>query len=124
MARYQEDPIEVIAATFTAGSAPIAATAGRICNAPSGIIRTLVTYASTVTAAVLRLYTRSTPGVGEWFKCASTTDRDALAPFTDGHEARDWFVGQGIEYLFVLESVSPGTSGKTVEVKAHGVAAS
>lgn len=114
----QSTPVEVIAETYEVGIAPVSGGDGVVCTAKSGIIRTYVTYDGSVTAAALRLYTRVKGG--EWFRGASTADIDALAP-ASGNESRDWFVGDGVEAYFVLESVSPGTSGNTVQVNAVGV---
>jgi hypothetical protein len=108
------------AASSQAGSPPSSGTSGGQTGAFSSV-RTYITYAGAVTAASLRLYTRL-PGGSTWFRGASTDDLDALTP-ASGNESRDWAVGAGVECLFVLESVSPGTAGNTVAVDVIGVSA-
>jgi hypothetical protein len=108
------------APAFQAQSAPSSGDSGGQTGAFSSV-RTYITYAGAVTAASLRLYTRL-PGGSTWFRGASTDDLDALTP-ASGNESRDWAVGAGVECLFVLESVSPGTAGNTVAVDVIGVSA-
>lgn len=110
----------LIAARTTASAAPTASDDGVICNSDGGAIRTFVKYTGAVTAAVLRLWIHD-PTNDVWFKGASTTDLGPLAPTTDGAEARDWVVGEGAEFFFQLESITPSGSTPTVAVVAMGV---
>ena len=108
------------AAGFAAAAAPAAGTAGGHAYGFSNV-RTFVTYAGAVTAARLRLYTRIGAVGTPWFRGASSDDVTALAP-ASGNQSQDWKVGAGMEFLFVLESVAPGTAGNTVAVDVAGVA--
>lgn len=110
----------VIAARTTASTAPTASDDGFICNADGGVVRTLVKYAGAVTAAVIRLWVHD-PTNDVWHRGASSTDAGALVPFTDGAESRDWVVGEGVEFTFQLESITPSGSTPTVAVGAIGV---
>lgn len=116
------------AAAYVAGSAPASSvTGGGSGSFPH--IRTYVTYAGSVTAATIRLWTRTTGPNTPWSWGASSDDISPLTPTlapaspddSKRRESRDWQVGAGVECLFVLESVSPGTSGNTVAVDVIGV---
>lgn len=116
------EAVTVIAARATAGSAPTGATDGFVSGADGGRVRTLIAYAGAVTAANIRLYTRE-PGGTAWYRGVSTDESGyPLRPQTDGTSSRDWDVGEGVEFTFVLESISPSGSTPTVAVKATGVA--
>ena len=108
------------AAGFAAASAPAAGTAGGHAYGFSNV-RTFVTYAGAVTAARLRLYTRIGAVGTPWFRGASSDDLSPLAP-ASGNESRDWQIGAGVEFIFVLEAILPGTAGNTVAVDVAGVA--
>lgn len=117
---YNNAPATVIAASATAGSAPTGATDGYLTKANGGRVRTLIVYTGSVTACNVRLYTRE-PGGTAWFRGVSTNESGyPLAP-ASGDESRDWDVGENVEFTFVVESISPGTSGNTVAIKAAGV---
>ncbi len=107
-------PVVVIAATSAATAAPTGGTDG-FTTGPFGTIRTLIDYAGAVTAANVRLWTKSD---GVWYRGASTADGDALAPATD--ESREWAPGRHQEVFFQLESLTQ-TGGGTVTVRALGV---
>lgn len=112
----------VVAATFATGTAPTGSTNGSRINAKGygGRVRTLFDYSGSVTACNVRLYTRE-PGGTAWYRGASTDDSGyPLAP-ASGDESRDWDIGEGVEFTFVVESIAPGTSGSTVAIKAAGV---
>lgn len=109
-------PSAGFAATYQTGSPPT--NGGQTGNFSR--VRTNVTYAGSVTAARIRLYTRL-PGGATWFRGASSDDVSPLTPST-GNESRDWQIGAGVEFAFVLESTSPGTTGNTVAVDCMGVA--
>ena len=51
---------------------------------------------------------------------ATHDDGTALDP-ASGDESRDWDIGEGVEFTFVVEAIQPGTSGNTVTIKAVGV---
>lgn len=108
----------VVAAASSAGSAPTTETDGYISTVNGGRVTTFLDYTGTVTAANVRLYVRE-PGGTAWRRGASTDDLEPLSP-TGGDEARDWLVGEGREFTFVLESISQ-TGGGTVAVRAAGV---
>lgn len=109
--------VTVIAARSTTSSTPDGTT-DALFTGTSEIVRTLVTYSGTVTAAVLRLWIRNTL-TGTWHKGATSTDVGPLAP-TSGNQAIDWFVGPNVECTFTLESISQ-SGGGTVRVDAVGV---
>lgn len=108
----------VIAARSTASTAPTGATDGYLCGSDGGQIRSLVTYAGAVTAAVIRLWVRNRTS-GVWYRGASSTDIGALTP-ASGNDSRDWIIGEGAEFTFQLESISQ-TGGGTVAVDVVGV---
>lgn len=112
--------VAVIAASATATAAPTASDDGFLVGADGGVIRTLVKYTGAVTAAALRLWIHDDTN-DVWYKGASTADLGALAPTTDGAESRDWFVGEGVQCAFQLESITPSGSTPTVAVGAIGV---
>lgn len=113
--------VAVIAAAATAGSAPDANTDGfKIKGYNGNRVRTLIDYTGAVTAAVVRLYTRE-PGGTAWFRGVSTSESGYPLTPANGDESRDWDVGEGVEFTFVLESISPSGSTPTVAVKAVGV---
>jgi hypothetical protein len=107
------------AAAYVAGSSPSTGTTGGQTGS-FGRVRTNITYAGSVTAATIRLYTRTGGAGTAWFRGASSDDISPLTP-ASGNESRDWQVGAGVECSFVLESVSPGTAGNTVQVDVAGV---
>ena len=113
----------VVPATFAAGSAPTVATNGYRINRRGygGRVRTLIDYTGSVTACNVRLYTRE-PGGTAWYRGISTDESGYPLTPASGDESRDWDIGEGVEFLFVVESISPGTSGNTVAIKAAGVA--
>lgn len=110
----------VVAATYQTGSAPTGATDGFRAIANGGRVRTLLDYAGSVTACNVRLYTRE-PGGTAWYRGASTDESGAPLRPASGDESRDWDIGEGIEFRFVIEGISPGTAGNTVTIKAAGV---
>lgn len=105
----------IVAATSSAGSAPAADYIGFTSNLDGGGIRVFFDYTGTVTACVVRLYTRALDGT-VWFRGASTADGDAL---TGTDESQDWDVGEQTEFTFVVESIA---GGGTVAVSAMAVA--
>jgi len=116
----------IVAATYEAGSAPTTSDDGyRLAASASGKpfrsrVRTFFDYAGSVTACNVRLYTRE-PGGTAWYRGISTNESGyPLAP-ASGDESRDWDVGENVEFTFVVEAISPGTSGNTVAIKATGV---
>ena len=117
----QDELITVVAETYAAGSAPTSGDDGYICHVPGGRIRTYMDYTGSVTACNVRLYTRLAAAGGGWYRGISTNESGyPLAP-ASGDESRDWDVGENVEFTFVVESISPGTSGNTVAIKAAGV---
>jgi len=108
----------IVAATSAAGSVPTNATDGYTNESDGGLVTTYLDYTGAVTAAVVRLYVREAGGT-EWRRGASTSDLSPLAPAT-GDEARDWEIGEGREFTFVLESITQ-TGGGTVSLRAAGV---
>lgn len=112
--------VSVITATATATSAPTGSTDGYVTPYQVDTVRTFVAYSGAVTAAVLRLWVRD-QSTGTWYRGASSTDVGALAPTTDGEEARDWVIGQGVEFTFQLESITPSGGAPTVAVRVQGV---
>ena len=110
--------VAVAAAGFVAGTAPTSGTDGFLAG-PYTTVRTYLTYAGAVTSARLRLYTRN-QATGVWYRGASTDDTVPLAP-ASGNESRDWQIGAGVEFIFVLEAILPGTAGNTVAVDVAGV---
>lgn len=111
---------EIFAARATAGSAPTGSTDGFKCHADGGRVRTLIDYTGAVTAANVRLYTRQ-PGGTAWFRGISTNESGYPLTPASGDESRDWDIGEGVEFTFVLESISPSGSTPTVGLKAVGV---
>lgn len=111
--------VNVIATGFATTAAPTLSTDGFLCGSDGGIVRTLVTYAGSVTAVVLRLWVRNR-ATGVWYRGASSTDTGAMTP-ASGNDARDWMIGEGAEFTFQIESIAPGTSGNTVAVDVIGV---
>jgi hypothetical protein len=105
---YDSVATTIIAATSTAGTAPTSGTDGFKTGLDT--VRTFFDYTGTVTACVVRLYIRDRAGA--WYRAASTTDGD---PLTGTDEVRDWLVGDGTEFTFVVESIS---GGGTVAVSA------
>jgi hypothetical protein len=77
-------------------------------------IRTLISYGGTVTSAEIRLWLRNRVS-GVWYRGASTADD---APLTGINEARDWDVGQTVEFDFQVVALT-GTN-PTVTVDAQG----
>lgn len=113
----------VIAASASAGSAPTGSTDGfrvDVRRGYGGRVRTLIDYTGAVTAANVRLYTRE-PGGTAWFRGISTDESGYPLKPANGDESRDWDVGEGVEFTFVLESIAPSGSTPTVAVKAVGV---
>lgn len=118
--RIRDDAVTVVAATHTTGSAPTTSDDGYVCRKPGGRVRTFFDYAGSVTACNVRIYTRE-PGGSAWYRGVSTNESGyPLAP-ASGDESRDWDVGENVEFTFVVEAISPGTSGNTVAIKAAGV---
>jgi len=114
---------EVVAATHQTTTAPDGNTDGFVIDGrrqAGGRLRTFFDYAGSVTACNVRIYTRE-PGGTTWYRGISTNESGyPLAP-ASGDESRDWDVGENVEFYFVVESISPGTSGNTVAIKAAGV---
>ena len=73
------------AAAFVAASAPASSVTGGK-TGPFPIVRTYITYAGTVTAAVIRLYTRIAGVNTPWFRGPSSDDD---TPLTGVNESRD-----------------------------------
>lgn len=112
----------VVAATHATTSAPDANTDGYKFTGHSngGRLRTFFDYAGSVTACNVRIYTRE-PGGTAWYRGISTNESGyPLAP-ASGDESRDWDVGENVEFTFVVEAISPGTSGNTVAISAAGI---
>jgi len=114
----------IVAATYEAGSAPTTSDDGyRLApgnRVPRSRVRTFFDYTGSVTACNVRIYTRE-PGGTAWYRGISTNESGyPLAP-ASGDESRDWDVGENVEFTFVVEAISPGTSGNTVAIKAAGV---
>jgi len=61
------------------------------------------------------------PGGTAWFRGVSTTEAGYPLTPANGDESRDWSIGEGVEFTFVLESITPSGSTPTVAVKAAGV---
>jgi len=117
----QTTPTSVIAARTTTSTAPTSGTDGFLCGSDGGVVRTMVTYAGSVTAVTLRLYVRNRVS-GVWYRGASSADAGALTP-ASGNDARDWVVGEDAEFTFAVEAISPGTAGNTIAVDVIGVSA-
>lgn len=117
---YNDAPATVVAASATAGSAPTGATDGYTTKAFGGRVRTLIDYTGAVTAANVRLYTRE-PGGTAWFRGVSTNESGYPLTPANGDESRDWDIGEGVEFTFVLESITPSGGAPTVGLKAVGV---
>jgi len=114
------EAVAVVAATHQSGSAPTTETDGFKSPASGGRVRTFFDYDGSVTAVNVRLYTRE-PGGTAWYRGISTNESGyPLAP-ASGDESRDWDVGENVEFTFVVEAISPGTSGNTVTIRAAGV---
>jgi len=123
-----ETAVAVQSATHQATAAPdsstdgflLASNLGRRGRQPIGRVRTFFDYSGSVTACNVRIYTRE-PGGTAWYRGISTNESGyPLAP-ASGDESRDWDVGENVEFTFVVEAISPGTSGNTVAIKAAGV---
>jgi len=110
--------VTVIPVRYAVSTAPDGTT-DAIFTGTSEIVRTLITYAGTVTAATIRLWIRNTL-TGTWHKGALSTDVGALAP-TGGNQTIDWYVGPNVECTFTVETISPGTATNTIRVDAVGV---
>lgn len=111
---------QVFAARTTASTPPTSGDDGFKCQADGGRVRTLIDYTGAVTAAVVRLYTRD-PGGTAWFRGVSTTEAGYPLTPASGDESRDWDVGEGVEFTFALESISPSGGAPTVALKVMGV---
>ena len=105
---YDSVATPIVAATSTATSVPTSGTDGF--KTGLDIVRTFFDYTGTVTACVVRLYVRAKDG--GWYRGASSADGDAL---TGVDEVRDWMVGDGTEFTFVVESIA---GGGTVAISA------
>jgi streptogramin lyase len=117
--RLKANAVAAIAAAATAGSAPSASDLG-FSSGEFAVVRTFVTYAGAVTAAVIRCYVQPA-GSTAWFRGASSADIGPLAPTTGGKEALDWIIGKGHRVFFVLESITPSAGAPTVAVDVAGV---
>lgn len=109
----------IVAATNVATSAPSGATNGFKLPDDVGVVRTYFDYTGTVTALNVRLYLRE-PLATAWYRSVSTDEINALNP-ANGDETRDWAVGAGNEFYFVVESIAPGSGGNTVAIKGAAV---
>lgn len=112
--------IVVVPVGFAAGVAPSAATDGYKSSGAQGRVRTFIDYSGAVTACSVRLYVRE-PGGTAWYRAFGTTESGFPLTPSFGDESRDWDVGENAEFRFVVESISPGTAGNTVAIKAVGV---
>jgi hypothetical protein len=107
-----------VAATASATSAPSSSTDGFLVQS-SGRVRTLLTYAGTVSSCNLKIWFRDRL-TGVWYEGAATDDLDALTPggATPVNEARDWDAGAGSEVFFQIAAIA---GGGTASVKLQAV---
>lgn len=113
----------VVAATHQAGNPPTNATDGFKAAADGGLVRTFLKIDGSVTDLNVRLYTRPEGPGTDWYAGACTDDFGDLLR-SDGvlvNQSREWPIGEGVEFTFRVERISPGTSGNTVAIKAAGV---
>lgn len=112
-------PVQAIAARYQASAVPQGTDQG-VATGRFRTVRTLIDYAGAVTACNLRMYVREEGGA-TWYRGVSTDETGYPLNPAAGNEARDWDVGAGMEVLFAVEGIAPGTSGNTVAVRAVGV---
>lgn len=109
-----------------AASAPTTGTVGGNTGPFSNVLAVLTYGATTITAVRLRLWTRFTGAGTAWVPGMSSDDGAPLTPSVDPMktaqgEQRVFAIGAGVEFLFTLESTSPGGGANTVACAVYGV---